>query len=86
MASMDTKFKEYWLSIPTQHRQAFADDAETTVGYLNMYAHGQKKRLGAEIAVGVEIASKGAIPLSHLRPELAQKLERAGYRKRKANQ
>lgn len=47
-----------------------------------MIAHGQKNP-SETLAVNIEIASKGYITVADLLPEFAERLARAGYKKRK---
>lgn len=74
-------FKNYWLSIPVPKRSDFAVRCGTTANYLNMVAHGQKSA-NESLAVDIERESGGVVALKELRPAFAEKLQRAGYKKR----
>jgi DNA-binding transcriptional regulator YdaS (Cro superfamily) len=63
-----TTLLEYLKSLSPDERQAFAVRASTSVGYLNQVAHGYK-RIGAEFALALEVASDDVLRAEELCPD-----------------
>lgn len=72
-------FKEFWLSMPVSERRQFAGRCGASYNYLNLYAFGQKPRIGEAIAIAIERESSGRVTVELLRPDLAASLARSGY-------
>lgn len=64
------EFKKYWLDIPVPDRKAFAVRCGTTDKYLNMVAHGQKRRVGENLAIAIDRETGGCVRCEQLRPDV----------------
>lgn len=74
-------FKELWMSMSVADRRLFARRCEASYNYLNLFAFGQKPRIGEAIAIAIERESAGRVTVAALRPDLADSLARSGYTK-----
>lgn len=60
---------DYLNSLPVPDQRAFAERAETTVGYLRK-ACSMRQRLGADLVIALERESGGAVRCEQLRPDV----------------
>lgn len=65
--------------MPVSERRQFAGRCGASYNYLNLYAFGQKPRIGEAIALAIERESGNRITIELLRPDLADTLARSGY-------
>ena len=61
------EFRDFYYSIPVKDRPAFAEQVESTVGYLNLLASGHKN-CGEALAMRIERASSGQVRVEKLCP------------------
>lgn len=54
-------FGTYWQKLDDAKQKAFANDCDTSQGYLNLCALGHKN-IGPNLAMCIERASHGAVP------------------------
>lgn len=78
VALMD--FKTYFLSLSRPEREAIAVELGTTYGHLRNIAYGDRS-MAEILALRLERASSGSLPLIKSHPELAIELSLAGYEK-----
>jgi DNA-binding transcriptional regulator YdaS (Cro superfamily) len=62
-------FHAHFKALSKDERQAFADQVGTSVAYLWQIAYGQR-RCNESLAIEIEKASKGAVRLEALRPDV----------------
>lgn len=64
------RFKSLWLSMAVSDRRAFARRCSASYNYLNLFAFGQKLRIGESIAIAIERESGGRVTVEDLRPDV----------------
>ena len=63
-------FRSYWLALPVHERKKFARRCGASPNYLNLYAFGQKARVGEALAIAIERETAGAVTVEELRPDV----------------
>jgi DNA-binding transcriptional regulator YdaS (Cro superfamily) len=70
MADGSLDFRSFWFDLPVPDRDVFAEDVESSRGYLNNVALGHK-RCGPALAIKIERRSEGRVRAEKLCPESA---------------